>query len=71
MVAAILILGRVGGRSLGVTGTAYERPLEGVADGSTDSPTFILFQVWRNRSEGDSSPPIHKKKTAAFYCYGL
>ncbi len=57
--------------SPGVTGAASERPLEGVADGSTGSPTFILFQVWRNRSEGDSSPSHTQKKTAAFYCYGL
>ena len=62
MVAAILILGREGGASPGVTGAAYERPLEGVADGSTGSPTFILFQVWRNRSEGDSSPSHTQKK---------
>ena len=54
---------RAGGRGKpGVAGAALEHPLEGVADGSTGSPTFILFQVWRNRSEGDSSPSHTQKK---------
>jgi hypothetical protein len=65
MVAAILILGREGRASLGVTGTAYERPLEGVADGSTVSPTFIQPLAWRNRSEGKAFPCILKKDCIA------
>lgn len=62
----------MGGASPGVAGAASERPLEGAVDGSTGTPTFIQPLAWRNRSEGDSSPShTPKKKTAAFYCYGL
>ena len=62
MLRSFCILGRVGGISPGVTGAASEHPLEGVADGSTGSPTFIQPLAWRNRSEGDSSPSHTQKK---------
>ena len=52
-----LFLGRVGGRSPGVTGAASERPLERVVSNEV-------------RTRGRLSP-IYTKKTAAFYCYDL
>ncbi len=53
----------------GVTGVAYEHPLEGVADGSAGSPTFsVTFRLTKQKSGGGVP---HQTRTLSVQFIGL